>query len=415
MLQQITDRFLRYVQIDTTSNPTTNEAPSTQKQFDLAHILVQELQAIGIKNAHVDHFGCVYAHIESNLDNSSNIPTICFCSHIDTSPDCSGTNVKPILHYNYNGQDIVLPDDESIILKLAEHTDLANQIGNTIITASGKTLLGADNKAGIAAIMEACTQLQQNSSIKHGKIAILFTPDEEVGRGTENVDIAKIGADFAYTVDGESLGTIENETFCANGAVLTIFGQSAHPGFAEGKMESALKIAAQIISQIPAAISPEYTSEKLGFIHPTDINGDVEMAKIELIIRDFEENGLIHLTKVLSKITENVLKNYPKSTYTLEIKEQYRNMKVVLDQKPEVIQLATKAMEAVGLKPTLRSIRGGTDGSRLSFMGLPTANIFAGEHAFHSKYEWVSAQDMEKACETIIKICELAINKNNYE
>lgn len=366
---------------------------------------------MGINNAHFDEYGYVYAFIESNLQANEQAPTICFCSHMDTSPDCSGKDVIPIIHSNYQGQDLVLPDDNQIVIKATEHPDLNHQLGNTIITASGKTLLGADNKAGIAAIMQACDEWQKNKNLKHGKITILFTPDEEIGRGTANVNINKIGAKFAYTVDGESLGTLENETFNANGAILNIKGQSAHPGFAEGKMESALKIASQIIAQIPAAISPEFTNQKLGFIHPTDIQGNVEEAKIEFIVRDFEVNGLNHLQNVLEKITKNALNNYPNSSYELLISEQYRNMKLILEQHPQVIQLASDAMKAVGLEPKLQSIRGGTDGSRLSFMGLPTANIFAGEHAFHSKYEWVSAEDMIKSTETILKICELAVKK----
>ncbi|WP_432707936.1 peptidase T [Pedobacter sp.] len=401
--ESLADRFKRYVQIDTQSDPDSATTPSTEKQKNLGRVLVQELLELGISDAHIDEYGYVYATIQANTDKK--VPVICFCSHMDTSPDCSGLNVKPIVHFNYQGQDLVLPDDTSIVLKQSEHPDLKNQIGNDIITASGTTLLGADNKAGLAEIMEAAAFLMQHPEVKHGKIRILFTPDEEIGRGVDNVDLEKLGADFAYTVDGESLGSLEDETFSADGAVLTIHGVSSHPGFAKGKMESALKILSAILDRLPKdKLTPEATSQKEGFIHPVNIQGNVETAQAHFILRDFDDTLLAQHGETLRALVEEVLKAYPKSTYQLEITQQYRNMKGVLDQYPQVIAIGMQAIERAGITPKKQSIRGGTDGSRLSLMGLPCPNIFAGEHAFHGKQEWVSIQDMEKAVQTIINI-----------
>ena len=397
----VKDRFLNYVKIDTQSDPSSNLIPSTLKQKNLSKLLVEELLLMGILDAHLDEFGYVYATISSNTLKKT--PVICFCSHVDTSPDCSGENVKPIVHVNYQGQDLILPDDPSIILKMREHPDLAQQIGNDIITASGKTLLGADNKAGVAEIMDAANYFMKLPEIKHGDIKILFTPDEEIGRGVNHVDMQKLNADFGYTIDGETLGSFEDETFSANGMKIIIDGVSAHPGFAKGKMESAIKIAAEIIAALPKnRLSPESTQDKQGFVHPVEINGEAEKATIEFIIRDFEDTKLLEYEEELKSITHKVLKNYPHSKAEFVIKEQYRNMKKVIDQHPKVSEYALKAIERAGLKPIKRSIRGGTDGSRLSFMGLPCPNIFAGEHAFHGKEEWVSVQDMEAAVRTIV-------------
>ncbi len=399
-----TERFLKYVQIDTQSDPYSDSQPSTEKQINLSRILVAELIDMGIEDAHVDEFGYVYATIQNN--STKNIPTICFCSHVDTSPDCTGANVKPIIHKNYQGQNLVLPDDNTQIIRLLEHEDLAHQIGNDIITASGTTLLGADNKAGVAEIMDAAYYLVNNPAIKHGKIKILFTPDEEIGRGTQAVDLKKLGADFAYTIDGETLGSLEDETFSADSVKITITGVSQHPGFAKGRMESALKIAAEIVAKLPKnTLSPETTEGMEGFIHPTNINGMVEMATVEFIIRDFTVEKLHAHELVLSEIMNNVLRNYHNSKATFEVHEQYRNMKEILDKFPHVSEYAMEAIRRSGIEPNRRSIRGGTDGSRLSFMGLPCPNIFAGEHAFHGKHEWVSVQDMEKAVETIVNLC----------
>jgi tripeptide aminopeptidase len=400
----VTDRFLRYVVIDTQSDPASPTIPSTEKQKDLGRLLVTELLEIGITDAHLDEYGYVYATIPAN-SNKPTVPVICFCSHMDTAPDCSGKDVKPIIHKSYSGNDIILPDDTTQIIKLKDHPDLKNQLGNDIITASGNTLLGADNKAGVAEIMDACCQLMNHPEIKHGTIKILFTPDEEIGRGVDKVNIEKLGAFAAYTMDGESAGNMENETFSADGAKLTIHGISAHPGFAQGKMESAIKIAGQIVAALPDDLSPEHTSDMQGFVHPVDISGHVETATIDFIIRDFEEEKLAAHADIIRQTANEVLKRFPNSTYTLETHEQYRNMKNVLAQNPQIVDHGMEAMRRAGLSPKLCSIRGGTDGSRLSFMGLPTPNIFAGEHAFHSKQEWASVQDMQKAVETILHLC----------
>lgn len=407
----LVNRFIRYTAIDTQSDPNSKTFPSSEKQKNLGRLLVTELLEMGVLDAHLDEYGYVYAGIPSNSDKK--VPVICFCSHMDTSPDCSGEHVKAIIHKNYQGKDIVLPDDQTQIIRLEDHPDLKNQFGNDLITASGLTLLGADNKAGVAEIMEAAKFLMENPEIKHGEIKILFTPDEEIGHGVDHVDIKKLGADFAYTIDGESLGTIENETFSADGVQVIINGISAHPGFAKNKMESAIKIASEIVTQLPKdKLSPESTSDLAGFIHPVSINGGVEQASIEFIIRDFNTENLKEHEQFLEKIVKQVLSSYPNSTYKFVVEEQYRNMKLVLDQYPKLTQLAVEAVERTGLQAKLQRIRGGTDGSRLSFMGLPCPNIFAGEHAFHSKQEWVSIQDMEKAVQTIINLASLWEEKN---
>ncbi|RVU01612.1 peptidase T [Mucilaginibacter limnophilus] len=399
----VTDRFLRYVVIDTQSDPESSTYPSTEKQKNLGRLLVQELLEIGVTDAHLDEYGYVYATIPANTDKD--VPVICFCSHMDTSPDCSGEGVKPLIDKDYQGNNIVLPDDDTQVLRLDEHPDLQNQIGNDIITASGTTLLGADNKAGVAEIMDACYQLINHPEIKHGTIRILFTPDEEIGRGVDKVNIEKLGAYAGYTMDGESAGNMENETFSADGARLTINGVSTHPGFAKGKMESAIKIAGEIIAKLPHNLSPEGTEDMEGFVHPVGVQGHVETATIDFIIRDFAEEKLHDHAEALKRIADEVLNRYPNSSYSLKITEQYRNMKSVLDEHPEIVEYGIEAIKRAGLDAKLCSIRGGTDGSRLSFMGLPCPNIFAGEHAFHSKQEWVSVQDMQKAVETILHLC----------
>jgi tripeptide aminopeptidase len=400
------ERFIRYVQIDTQSDAESPSQPSTEKQKDLSRVLVEELKSLGISDAELDEFGYVYATIPANTDKK--VPVLCFCSHVDTSPDCSGTHVKPIVHANYQGQDLVLPDDPSIVIRMKEHEDLAHQIGNDIITASGTTLLGADNKAGVAAIMDAAHTLLNNPGLKHGKIRILFTPDEEIGRGVDKVNMKKLGARFGYTIDGETAGSIEDETFSADAALITIHGVASHPGFAKGKMENAGKIAARIVAKFPDKLSPEHTDEKQGFIHPVHMEGGLEKATIKLIIRDFSDGGLKRHAATLQKIVDGVLKSFPNSRAEIKISEQYRNMGKVLKRHPHVVGYALEALQRAGYKtPLKRSIRGGTDGSRLSFMGLPCPNLFAGEHAFHSKQEWVSVQDMEKASETIVHLAQI--------
>jgi len=400
----VTERFLRYVTIDTQSDPNSTTIPSTEKQKDLGTVLVTELHAMGIVDAHLDEYGYVYATIPENTAKNT-VPVICFCSHMDTSPDCSGKDVKPVVHKNYRGADIILPDDPSQIIKLNEHPDLQNQIGNDIITANGATLLGADNKAGVAEIMDACYQLVNHPEIKHGRIRILFTPDEEIGRGVDKVDIEKLGAFAGYTIDGESAGNMENETFSADGAKLIIKGVSSHPGFAKGKMESAIKIAGQIIAALPYGLSPEGTDGMDGFVHPVAMEGHVETAGINFIIRDFDDDKLTVHANTIRAIAAEVLKKFHGSSYELQVTPQYRNMKKMLDQHPQIVEYGMEAIKRAGLNARLCSIRGGTDGSRLSFMGLPCPNIFAGEHAFHSKQEWVSVQDMQKAVQTILHLC----------
>jgi tripeptide aminopeptidase len=399
----VTERFLRYVTIDTQSDPASPTCPSTEKQKDLGRLLASELKAMGLADAHLDLHGYVYATIPANSEKQ--VPVICFCSHMDTSPDCSGANVRPQLVKNYRGGDIVLPADPSQVIRYADHPALAHQIGNDIITTDGTTLLGADNKAGIAEIMDAAHFLLQNPQVKHGTVKILFTPDEEIGRGVDKADLKKLGADFAYTIDGETAGNLEDETFSADGATITIEGVSTHPGFAKGKMEHAIKIAAAIVDRLPkTTCSPETTEGREGFLHPIGLSGTLEKATLGLIVRDFTDEGLREKEALLERIVKEVMLDFPRSTWRLEVKQQYRNMKQVIDRHPEIVDHAMEAIRRAGLTPVRTSIRGGTDGSRLSFMGLPCPNIFAGEHAFHSRLEWVSRQDMEKAVQTIVHL-----------
>jgi tripeptide aminopeptidase len=399
----VTERFLRYVVIDTQSDPASPTCPSTEKQKNLGRMLAAELREMGIADAHLDEHGYVYATIPANT--TKKVPVICFCSHMDTSPDCTGRNVKPQIIRNYRGGDIKLPADPTQVIRVAEHPALKDQIGNDVITTDGTTLLGADNKAGVAEIMDAAHILIQNPQVKHGTIKILFTPDEEIGRGVDKVDLQKLGADFAYTIDGETAGTIEDETFSADGVTISIEGVSTHPGFAKGKMEHAIKIAAAIVERLPKqGCSPETTEGRQGFLHPIGISGTLEQATLGFIVRDFTEAGLKEKEALLERIVRSVMEDYPRSTYRIGIKEQYRNMKVVIDRHPEIVDYAMEAIRRAGLRPVRNAIRGGTDGSRLSFMGLPCPNIFAGEHAFHSRLEWVSRQDMEKAVQTIVHL-----------
>src|ERR1700712_4628989 len=399
----VTERLLRYVVIDTQSDAASPTCPSTEKQKDLGRVLARELQAMGISDAHLDELGYVYATIPANTGKK--VPVICFCSHMDTSPDCSGANVKPQIVKNYRGGDSVLPADPTQVIRAADHPALADQIGNDIITTDGTTLLGADNKAGLAEIMDATQFLVANPQIKHGAIKLLFTPDEEIGRGVDKADLKKLGADFAYTIDGETAGNIEDETFSADGVTITIEGVSTHPGFAKGKMEHAIKIAAAIVDRLPKnTCSPETTEGKEGFLHPIGITGALENATLSFIVRDFTDAGLKEKEALLESIVKEVMKSFPGSSYRLEIKQQYRHMKQGIDRPTETVDYATEPTRRAGLKPVRSSIRGGTDGSRLSFMGLPCPNIFAGEHAFHSRLEWVSVQDMEKAVQTIVHL-----------
>lgn len=402
----VLDRFLRYVQIDTQSDPDSNTFPSTEKQKNLSRLLVQELKEMGVADAELDKHGYVYATIPANTDKD--VPAICFCSHVDTAPDCSGKGVKPIVHKKYNGQVIALPDGPEVHIDPAQHPELREKVGHDIVTASGKTLLGADNKAGVAEIMDAAYYFMNHPEVKHGRIRILFTPDEEIGRGVNHVDMKKLHADFGYTVDGERLGSLEDETFSADAVTIKITGVSIHPGFAKGKLESALKIAADVVAALPKdRLSPETTQGKEGFIHPVSMHGAAEEAEITLILRDFDDKLLKKHQQTLRDILKQVMANYPNSRAEFQVTEQYRNMKQVLSEYPQVAAYAEEGMRRAGVTPDKRSIRGGTDGSRLSFMGLPCPNIFAGEYAFHSKEEWASVQDMEAAVRTIIEIAKL--------
>jgi tripeptide aminopeptidase len=402
----VTERFLRYVQIDTQSDPLSADFPSTAKQKDLGRLLLQELHDMGIADAELDEHGYIYATIPANTGKQ--VPVICFCSHMDTSSDCSGTNVKPIIHYQYNGGDITLPDDPSQVIRAAEHPYLQSKKGEDIITASGATLLGADDKAGIAIIMDAASFLLQHPEIKHGAIRILFTPDEETGRGVEKLNMQKLGAQYGYTLDGGERGSLEDETFSADAVKITIHGVGIHPGTAKDKLVSAIKVAAEIVAALPAnGLSPETTAHREGFIHPVRIQGVVEKAEIDFIIRDFVTAELASHEAFLRSVMENVLQRYPRATATFHVTEQYRNMKEVLDQHPQVCAYAEEAMRRAGVAPLKMIIRGGTDGSRLSFMGLPCPNLFTGEMALHSKHEYVSIQDMQKAVETVVYLAQV--------
>jgi tripeptide aminopeptidase len=406
------ERFIRYVQVDTQSDPQSASFPSTEKQKDLSRILVEELLQMGIADAHVDEHGYVYATIPSNVDKD--VPVICFCSHVDTAPDCSGTDVKPILHKNYDGSDLVLPDDEKQVLRKADYPYLETQMGNDIITASGKTLLGSDDKAGVAEIMDMANFFMTNKEVKHGIVKILFTPDEEVGRGTEKVDLKKLGADFGYTLDGGEAGSLEDETFSADAVQIIIHGVIAHPGYAKGKLVNAMKIAAEIMDALPKdRLSPETTIGKEGFIHPVRLDGLAEKCTIDFIIRDFDTTKLAEKEDYLKSITEKIMGQYPTAGFEFIVQEQYRNMKEILDQHPQVVAHAQEAILRAGLKLKTESIRGGTDGSRLSFMGLPCPNLFAGEQAIHSKLEFISIQDMNKAVETMVHLVKIWEEQTN--
>lgn len=400
------ERFMRYVQIDTQSDPLSHTHPTSEKQKDLSRLLAEELKAMGIADAHMDEFGYVYATIPSNT--TKQVPVLCFCAHVDTAPDASGTGVKPILHKNYQGQDIVLPDDHTQVLRKADFPYMEKLMGHDIITASGTTLLGSDDKAGVAEIMDAANFLMTHPEVKHGTIKILFTPDEEVGQGTAKVDLEKLGADFGYTLDGGDAGSLEDETFSADGVQLVIHGVITHPGYAKDKMVNALKIAGDVLASLPRAeLSPETTEGKQGFIHPVRVDGLAEKATIDFIIRDFVTEGLKKKEEFLLSLVEMVMENYPKASFEFKVTEQYRNMKEVLDQHVQVVAYAKEAISRSGLPLKMESIRGGTDGSRLSFMGLPCPNLFAGEQAIHSKLEFISVQDMNKAVETIVHLASI--------
>lgn len=401
------ERFLRYVQIDTQSDPHATSFPSNTKQLDLSRLLVQELQAMGVADAAMDEWGYVMATIPAT--SPKNFPVICFCAHVDTAPDCPGANVKPIVHRNYQGQDLILPDDPSQVIRMSDYPYLAEKLGEDIITASGTTLLGADDKAGVAIIMDFANFLIASPSIEHGPVRLLFTPDEEVGRGTEKLDLKKLAADFGYTLDGGDLGSLEDETFSANAVRITFHGIIAHPGMAKGKLVNALKLASSFLESLPKdTLSPETTAGREGFVHPTEVKGIADQCVVEFLIRDFQTAELASKQQLLKELAQQVCDAHPGTRFSMEVKEQYRNMKEILDRHPHVVELARKAMEITGIKVKTECVRGGTDGSRLSFMGLPCPNIFAGEQAVHSRHEFVCVQDMQKSVETLVHLVIIA-------
>ena len=406
----VKDRFLKYVTFDTQADPESKTHPSSMKQLELSKHIQGELAALGIKYE-TNEAGYIYGFIPSNTGNSHE--KVCFCAHMDTAPDASGTDVKPRVHHDYQGQVIDYPDDVNLKLDPQKHSYLMKKIGDDIITASGLTLLGSDDKSGIAIIMDMATQIVNNPEIPHGEIRLLFTTDEEVGKGVDKVDLELLDADFGYTLDGAELGKIEYENFSANGATLEIRGVSAHPCCAKGIMQNAIKIASEVISNLPVdTMSPETTEHRQGFIHPTKIEGKMEGVQIQFILRDFDTPKLDEYEQLLRRTTEKVLEKYPNAGYELKIKHQYRNMREVLDNYPQVIKYATDACANLGIEFDLGLIRGGTDGAVLSHKGLPCPNLFTGMQAIHSKYEWVSVQDMQKAVDMTIEICkEIAKNK----
>ena len=400
------EKFLKYVKYDTQSDDEATCFPSTEKQKVLSKDLATELKAMGLSDAHMDDNGYVMATIPSNT--KKNVPVIAFIAHVDTSPAVPGANVNPIIHKNYQGGDIKLPNDPNQIIELKNNPDLEKMKGYDIITADGTTLLGADNKAGVAEIMDAVVYFLSHPEVKHGTIKICFTPDEEVGRGTEKVDLKKLGAQFAYTVDGSSRGEVETETFSADGMTVKFHGKNIHPGYAKNKMVNAVKVGARFIEKLPKnTLSPETTEKKEGFVHPTTFNANEELATVKFIIRDFVTEKLAEKEDLVKKLAEETATEFPGARVKVEVKEQYRNMKYILDQYPQVGDNAIEAMKRLKIEPILSPIRGGTDGSRLSYMGLPTPNIFAGEHSFHSKLEWVAVQDMEMAVRVIVELAQI--------
>ncbi|HVZ56169.1 MAG TPA: peptidase T [Chitinophagaceae bacterium] len=407
----VADRFLRYVRVDTQSDPHSATTPSTSKQKVLGNLLVQELRQTGLTDAHLDEWGYVYATLPATVQGP--VPVLCFCAHMDTSPDCSGAEVRPIVHRNYDGRDLILPDDPAQVISPREHPYLLEKIGEDLITASGTTLLGADDKAGIAIIMDLVTYLVQHPEVPHGTLKVLFTPDEEIGRGVDKVDLQKLGADVGYTLDGGVRGAYTDETFSADGVTLTFLGVSAHPGYAKGKLVNALKVAGTFLDLLPRdELSPESTEGRQGFVHPVQVEGIAEKATIRCIVRDFDSTRLASHTAQLERAAREAVARYPGSSFTLEVAEQYRNMKEVVDRHPRITANVQEAMRRAGVTFRKESARGGTDGSRLSFMGLPCPDLFTGEMAFHGKHEYVSIQDMQKSVEVLVQLVQVWTETN---
>ena len=404
-MSDVLDRFLRYVRFDTQSDEQSTTFPSTDKQLVLLRALTDELRAIGVADASIDEYGYVMATIPATTKKTS-VPTIGFLAHVDTSPEMPGAGVAPIVHGGYDGRDLALPDDPTAVLRLREIPALADQMGHDIITASGTTLLGADNKAGVAEIMTAAAFLVAHPEIPHGTVRLAFTPDEEIGRGTAHFDVARFGAQFAYTLDGGRRGEIEVESFTADAMTITFHGFNTHPGYAKGRMVNAIKAAARFIDRLPHhTMSPETTDGHEGFVHPYVVTASVQTTSVRVLIRDFVTAALREKEAALEALAREVAAGYPGTRVEVAVEESYRNMKEVLDRYPAVVDHARAAIRRAGIEPLTHPIRGGTDGSRLSFMGLPTPNLFAGEHNFHSRLEWVSVQNMEKAVEVIVHLC----------
>ncbi len=400
------ERFLEYVKVDTQSCEDSETYPSTTKQFDLLKKLVAELEELGLDDVTMDRYGYVFGTIPATTRKS--VPVIGFLAHVDTSPEMSGANVKPIVHENYQGKDLLFPDDPQAAIRLVDNPHLKEQFGNDIITASGTTLLGADNKAGIAEILGAAEYLMAHPEIPHGKIRVGFTPDEEIGTGTKFFDVKAFGAEFAYTMDGETLGQIQSETFSADTAIVTFHGFNTHPGYANGRMVNSIKVAADFLTRLPSdRMSPETTEGHDGYVHPYVLDASVEKTSIKVLVRDFATPKLKEMERVLKELAEQTVADHTGARAEVEVVESYRNMKEVLDDQPQVVENARRAIARVGLEVREQPIRGGTDGSRLCFMGLPTPNIFAGEHNFHSRFEWISSYDMHKAVEVIVELCRV--------
>jgi tripeptide aminopeptidase len=408
-MQKIIDRFTRYVQIDTQSDPSSKTTPSTKKQWDLANLLFEELIEIGLHDVSIDNNAYIMATLPSNIEIE--VPTIGFIAHFDTSPDFSGTKVKPQIHKNYDGKDILLNKEENIILSPDYFEDLLLYKGQTLITTDGTTLLGADDKAGITEIVSAMEYLIEHPEIKHGKIRIGFTPDEEIGRGAHKFDVEKFGADWAYTMDGSTVGELEYENFNAAGAVVTIKGKIVHPGYAKGKMINSMLIAADFINGLPKNEIPQETEGFEGFFHLHDMNGDVEKTTLEYIIRDHNMETFLRRKEIFKDLVDKMNKNLGSDLVHVEITDQYFNMKEKVEPVMHIVDIAEEAMKELGIEPLIKAIRGGTDGSQLSYMGLPCPNIFAGGHNFHGRYEFVALESMQKAQEVIVKVAEITAEK----
>jgi tripeptide aminopeptidase len=400
-------RFLRYVTVDTRADDTATTCPSTPGQIELARLLVAELQALGVADATVDANGYVMATIPATTGFEEK-PTIGLIAHMDTSPEVSGANVRPIVHQHYDGSDIVLPDDPTAVLRVSDDEALAARIGDDIVTASGTTLLGADDKAGVAAIMAAAELLMTSPDVAHGPVRIGFTPDEEIGRGADRFDVARFGCVCAYTLDGGSRGELEYESFSADLVTVTFKGFNTHPGYAKGRMVNAIRVAADFIASLPRErLAPEVTDGYEGYVHPYDVASSVDRTAVKVLLRDFRTTSLASQRELVEGLANEAAARHPGCIVEINIREQYRNMREVLDRHPLTVERARTAMRRLGIEPVEQPIRGGTDGSRLSFMGLPTPNIFAGEHRFHSRLEWVSAQDMDIAARVIVELARL--------